>query len=351
MSTQTQSTEAVGESDSLDGEVLLQKFSGKWNVADDVAGADVRSLRSSELFREKHRKLEVDEQITRDEAFPASDYETKADESVWFSERYSYAPQSCSDETVQFIEKGEQQVCSSCEGTETEPCVDCEASGTVVCPTCDGALSVGCTDCSESGTVRCQNCRGDGTLSDGDGDRQCPACAGAGETQCSRCAGSGSHTCRECSGDGAVQCDRCRGTSEMTCQTCDGEGRTVVADHGTLEFTAETEQEYETGPIPDRYVDETMGNRIDTTFEIKDRKPAEGESGTYRHKVELYQIPAATLEYSYDGDEYTLYKVDDELRASTYPKSGKRRAVTLIGLAAVLLGGLGVAWWLGYLPV
>lgn len=341
-----------GDTDDRRPRDLLRQFSDKWQVADDVENADIIDVESERAIRREHHRLHVEEEIERNSVFPVSTYETNTTGKKSFDDRYSYAPQGWEDRTVEFIEKEQPpESCPDCGGERVVTCPECRSKGTVQCPTCDGNLTTGCNECRETGVVDCSECNGAGTVSRGGEEVRCSNCAGAGETQCSRCGGSGTHTCTQCGGDGRVRCDECGGSGETTCSTCEGDGKIVTADHGSLEFTYETENEYETQSVPKRYIGEDAGQRANADLKTNDAEPSVGGEGTYRHQVIRYDVPARTIEYEYDGEQYECYEIEGELHGDTYPKSRTRKVLTVVGVALVLLLCVGVAWMLGFLPM
>ncbi|MFB6187641.1 MAG: hypothetical protein ABEI86_12350, partial [Halobacteriaceae archaeon] len=244
---------------------LIEDFSNKWNVTDDVANASIVDTIDEEVIRKKHVQIDADESVDRDAVLPISKYEQAVNNKRPLNERYSETPIG-KNGTVEFIENGQTpRTCTKCSGQGTNTCKTCNGDGHNECPKCRGSLSVKCEQCEGEGTNRCPKCDGEGAIPKDEEMVSCPNCGGSGKTQCSRCSGSGNHNCPKCNGTGTVRCDECGGSGEQICARCDGDGEVVEATQGEISFTYSTNNEFETKRIPDRYVPEDGGTKVEST--------------------------------------------------------------------------------------
>ena len=175
---------------------------------------------------------------------------------------------------------------------------------------------------------------------DGNGRNRCTSCDGSGANRCGRCNGSGTNsdqsaTCSKCGGSGTVICDACSGNGSTTCGTCDGTGETYKMDFVRRTYDPTETVEVETDRTPDKYVEEAEGRKITT----EQNATADDE---IRNETEIREVPVSILDYEYDGDEYTIFHVDGEPRAPSYPKSTTRK---VLPFAVVGIGVLLAALW------
>lgn len=180
----------------------------------------------------------------------------------------------------------------------------------------------------------CTNCNGNGNI-------QCSSCNGGGRQQCGRCNGSGvrnESTCSKCGGTGSRVCGNCDGNGRVVCGQCEQRGQTYKMDFIRREYTPETNVEVDAPGVPDSYVHDAEGEYVKTN----DVELADNE---IRHEIEEREVPVAKLDYEYDGKEYSLYHVEDELKSESYPMSRTRRLLPVAAVSIVLvIAGL---WYFG----
>lgn len=181
---------------------------------------------------------------------------------------------------------------------------------------------------------KCTDCHGNGNI-------QCSNCSGSGRNRCSRCRGSGTNNdsaCSKCGGSGSLVCGNCDGNGRVMCQQCEQRGQTFKMDFIRREFTPHEEVEVDAPGVPDDYVLEAEGEYVKTN----DVELADNE---IRHEVEEREVPVAKLDYDYDGKDYSLYHVEDELKAESYPMSRTRRMLPVaVASIALIVAGL---WYFG----
>lgn len=175
---------------------------------------------------------------------------------------------------------------------------------------------------------------------DGNGRNRCGSCSGSGANRCGRCNGSGTNsdqsaTCSKCGGSGTVICSACSGNGSTTCGTCEATGETYKMDFIRRTYDPTETVEVEADRTPDKYVEEAEGRKITT----EQNATADDE---IRNETELREVPVSILDYEYGSDEYSIYHVDGEPRASSYPKSTTRK---ILPFAVVGIGAAVAALW------
>lgn len=180
----------------------------------------------------------------------------------------------------------------------------------------------------------CTDCQGNGML-------QCGNCNGGGRTQCSRCNGNGvrnDSACGKCGGTGSIVCGRCDGNGRTICGQCEQRGQTFKMDFIRREYTPNESITPEAPNVPDKYVREAEGEFVKT------RKIDLGEN-EIRHEVEEREVPVIRLDYKYGGKEYDLFRIEDELKTSSYPMSRSRRLIPVVVVGLVLV--VAALWYFG----
>lgn len=181
---------------------------------------------------------------------------------------------------------------------------------------------------------KCTECSGNGNI-------QCSSCSGGGRNRCGRCNGSGrsgDSACSKCGGSGSLVCGVCDGNGRVMCQQCEQRGQTFKIDFIRREYTPHEEVEVDAPGVPDQYVRQAEGEYIKSEeVELADNE--------IRHEVEEREVPVAKLDYEYDGKDYSLYHVEEELKAESYPMSRARRLLPVVAVSLVLVvAGL---WYFG----
>ncbi|GAB3416378.1 hypothetical protein GCM10027435_13630 [Haloparvum alkalitolerans] len=276
-------------------EILEQYADGNWGVVNDLVDeAEPTNLEGVECTKRIHRTLAVDDEDRFIELAPNEAQRTDVQSEfmdVHAADRDSFVPDEFESLELDFpIPESER--------------VD-------VCTNCDGNGRNRCTNCDGSGANRCGRCNGSGTNSDQ------------------------SATCSKCGGSGTVVCDSCSGNGSTTCGTCDGTGETYKMDFVRRTYDPTETVEVETDRTPDKYVEDAEGQKITT----EKNAPADDE---IRNETEIREVPVSILDYEYDGDEYTVYHVDGEPRARSYPKSTTRK---VLPFAVVGIGVVVAALW------
>ena len=221
-----------------------------------------------------------------------------------------------------------------------DKCTECRGTGYVKCPDCSGLFSGGsgkCKKCKGSGQLECGKCHGSGeiTCNHCNGSGKCTTCRGSGKLTCKHCDGSGK--CPNCSGSGKVTCKRCKGSgwyqtfikSETTLYAKDwvhisnnsikeavekSRGATIYDDYykkwksaSQLDFD-KTDEAFKTcrdylGESSDK-VDEYI-SAYETNKDIK--SPAWPNDKPVAKHLTVEAIPVTKIEYTTNGQDYTIY--------------------------------------------
>ena len=294
-----------------------------------------------------------------------------------------------------------QEDCPECNGSGA--CAKCSGSGETQCGRCEG--SGDCRKCHGSGVIICPRCKGGGYLKsgkcgncNGEGTVGCPDCKRflfGSNGKCSKCGGTGTVECTKCAGDG--KCTNCKGTGRVVCQRCAGSGNYTAftvcsADTASYDgtfFSTEklkeahaklenNEDSVFSGPVRKwkRYnrvefdcldeICETIGKSFPHSVEagkmLKEaykthlqglKKDAEGFH--YTSDMKVTTVPAATIHYQVNGDNYSLCvlgnthvvvtdrlpKTVKEFKKSLFQRIGnvftrKRRHMAFLKLAAYI---------------
>jgi hypothetical protein len=145
-------------------------------------------------------------------------------------------------------------------------------------------------------------------------------------------------TCSKCGGTGSRVCGNCDGNGRVVCGQCEQRGQTYKMDFIRREYTPETNVEVDAPGVPDSYVLDAEGEYVKTDeVELADDE--------IRHEIEEREVPVAKLDYEYDGKDYSLYHIEDELKSESYPMSRTRRLLPVAAVSIVLvIAGL---WYFG----
>lgn len=274
-------------------EMLARYEESKWGVVDDVADeATPLDLRAVVCRKYIDRRLLYEEEELFHEFSPQAAQQVDFDElftGVPAANRDQVVPDEFAEATLDFAIPESERV---------DDCSACGRSGVLRCPTCN-----------TGGRVRCSNCRGSGVVTTFSGDEK---------------------ACGSCGGSGSVICGTCDGNGRVICGTCDGEGQTLKINYLRRTYRPEIDERAGDEEVPDQYIVEAEGEYLTTT------ERALGEN-VIRDETEEREVPVAVLDYEYDGREYTLYQVEEEFKADSYPMSQTRRLLPFAAAAVVLL--------------
>lgn len=344
-------TDTAQGADSLDedrrafGEATLAEFADSWKRPSDFAEraqlVDVTPERCEKRLIRETTAIESRETVQ----IPPSEYESLAETRTRFDDRYELAREEFPDATVEYVCPADcVDTCEACDGAGQTACPNC-TTGETRCGTCGGDGMETCSTCSgwstagPKGRIACPDCTGYGTTGSGETERTCASCGGDGHVMCNGCSGGGEHRCTTCGGGGIVTCGTCDGSTRIVCSTCTGEKKLVTADIGEVVFASTSTEEgvSETG-VPERFITRPTGTKFKTDDEWTDVTELETET-VVRREVERRHVDATRIDYSYDGQEYSVYDVEGSIRADTYPQSGARNVVPYI-VAVVLLAAV-----------
>lgn len=221
--------------------------------------------------------------------------------------------------------------CSRCEGVGAHQCPRCGGAGTRQCPECNGDEE-SCFRCGgdgratcdcDSGTVTCDECT--------DGEvikrrkKPCSNCGGTGSADCSECGGTQrGEKCENCRGDGQVPCDTCEDGS-VTCGSCEGSGKQAKTTLGLVTFRYQDTYSVQGTRIRSSFFNKSDKDKYGTVERsrqlIEGEQPSAGNSGIYRKHKQVYSLSCKYLKYRFDGEEYEVVQIGDDIRYNEYPHS------------------------------
>ncbi|MWV63890.1 hypothetical protein GRS48_03495 [Halorubrum sp. JWXQ-INN 858] len=174
----------------------------------------------------------------------------------------------------------------------------------------------------------------------GNGRNQCGSCGGSGANQCGRCGGSGTNSdrsasCSQCGGTGSIVCGSCSGNGSVVCDTCEATGESYKMDFVRRVYDPAETVTVDAEGVPDKFVEQATGIELST-----DRNQLATDE--IRNETEVREVPVAVLEYTYDGDEYTIYQIEEDTKATAHPQSTARK---ILPIAVVGVGAVVVALW------
>lgn len=362
---------------------ILERFSERAFVRDDVATAIIRDVSTDVAVRAVHRQLHVEErsgEITT--SLPV--HQRLIGTHRPMDRRYGADPDVFSDTTVEYVEHDPpRRTCTTCDGTTDVVCPRCAGAGSIQCRTCDGDGRKTCGRCgttamavewatekvidtdldlSGTGRVDCEHCGGDGVVTRtinrhverdvGDGyeetiteEHDCPHCEN-GSVTCPRCDGRGTTPCTDCTADYTETCPECNGSSEVECGDCVGHGVVVQPTVGVLEFTTETWTEIDSTLLDEESFEDDWTHA--RTVSKRDASSGDvGGTGLIRWIQRLFECRCTRVVYLFEGREYAVVDADGRLVTDGgYPKSPLRKAVPAIALVFLFAFGL-----VGYMAV
>lgn len=223
--------------------------------------------------------------------------------------------------------------CSRCGGAGAHQCPQCGGAGTHTCPECDGD-DQSCFRCGGDGRATC-SC-GDGTVTctdctDGEVTKRrkksCPSCGGSGSTDCSECGGTQrGERCDTCRGDGRVPCGACEDGS-VTCGSCEESGRQAKTTLGLVTFRYHDTYAVQGTRIRSSFFNKSDKDKYGTLEKSRQltegKQPPAGTSGTYRKQKHVYSLSCKYVKYQFNGEEYEVVQIGDDIRYNEYPHSGE----------------------------
>lgn len=165
---------------------------------------------------------------------------------------------------------------------------------------------------------------------------------------CSECRGKKSLRCTKCKGKGLKDdkiCGKCNGNGKTRCKTCEGDGKTSKFKFVRRTYTEKTDEMFENGDIPETVLSGAEGS-VESVFEQKSGE-VELDGNALKCETTRYSIPTTTVDYEYEGENYTIYQVDGEPEAKNFPKSRTRKAAPVVVLVLCIAVGVGAAHYLG----
>lgn len=164
---------------------------------------------------------------------------------------------------------------------------------------------------------------------------------------CNSCSGSGEHRCTNCGGGGIVTCGTCGGSTRVTCSSCQGECKIATVDVGSIDFTSTSDTKgISEIDVPERYITASKGTKFETDENWTAVTELETET-TVRRQVERRHVDVTRIDYSYGGEEWSVFDVEGVIRAQSYPQSQARNIIPwIIGLGILLVVGYGIYQYL-----
>lgn len=246
--------------ETVHSESLLEDLADQWNVRDDVSDATVVDMTAGKAQKQTNSFLVRD--FESDPKFGAF---TNRDPEV----PYPYTDYGSWDPDSEFIPDGFEECSFS--AVQQEPY-------RITCPRCDGDV------------WKPHDC---------DDHTECNDCYGNGMIKCS--CGDGKMTVHD--------------SGELTFQVF--EGKTGVARNGDVipnHVVGDADGEFEGETIDVYRHDDSIPPGVKATARALDcfEDGDDIEARVVKHRKRIYTVPFVRLDLEYDGDEYTVYRADEE---------------------------------------